>query len=194
MTRTCIFVSGYAAPGIEWCISPLTNLLRCYDWNVKVFRSGLGCPEERADDIARFVARTRGDIFAVGHSMGGVVCEALDVLTGRIDSVATLGSPLGGVPLLHLLPRWAATVGMNQLRERSKCLERIRGQEHSARYLSIAGSRDPVVTRASAFAIPHCQTAIVPSGHSELFMRKDVARIVGNFFGVAHEWDLLAAA
>lgn len=193
MTRTCIFVSGFGAPGCEWRIAPLPALLRCYDWDVRTFRSGVGSPEERAERLAATVRRIRGDVSAVGHSMGGVVCEALDVLTGRLESVVTLGSPLGGVTMLHGLPSCLCFGALRQLKEHSSFLERMHASEHSAQYLCIAGSHDPLVSRASALSVPHARTAIVPSGHTELFMRKDVARLAADFLGVTESVEELAA-
>lgn len=193
MTRTCLFISGYGAPGFEWLISPIPHLLRCYDWDVKVFRSGFGCPGERAEQIADDISGIRGEIFAVGHSMGGVVCEALDVMSGRLTQVVTLGSPLGGVPLASVLPGCMAFGSIRQIRERSRFLQRTRNSDHSAEYLSVAGTRDRVVSRMSAFAIPHAVKAVVPCGHVELFRRPDVARLVGEFFGVVASAALEAA-
>jgi len=181
-SKTCILVSGFGAPGLEWGLSPLKHLLHFHDWDVHVFRSGVGHPDDRAKRLADFVNDLEGPVSAVGHSMGGVICEALDVLTGKLDKVVTLGTPHGGVPLLRLLPFNLG--GLRELRENSAYLKELRAGAHSAEYLCIAGGHDPVVTRESAWSIKHALTALVPSGHAELFARKDVARLAGQFFGL----------
>jgi triacylglycerol lipase len=59
-------------------------------------------------EVERILLATGTDkVHLVGHSLGGVVIAqaiADDRLTGRVDTVITLGSPFGGTPWAGMLP------------------------------------------------------------------------------------------
>ncbi len=99
-------------------------------------------------EVERILVATGTDkVHLVGHSLGGVVI-ALAVadsrLTGRVDTVITLGSPFGGSPWAGVLP---FTEIVRELRAGSPLLRRLASTPvpDGVRWLSLAAALDIVV-------------------------------------------------
>ena len=99
-------------------------------------------------EVERILLVTGTDkVHLVGHSLGGVVIAlaiADSRLTGRVDTVVTLGSPFGGSPWAGVLP-FAEIV--RELRVGSPLLRRLASTPvpDGVRWLSLAAALDIIV-------------------------------------------------
>jgi pimeloyl-ACP methyl ester carboxylesterase len=99
-------------------------------------------------EVERMVLRTGADkVHLVGHSLGGVIiAQALrdSRLTGRVDTVITLGSPFGGSPWAGALPFVEI---VRALRRGSPLLRRLASTPlpDGVRWLSVTAALDVVV-------------------------------------------------
>jgi pimeloyl-ACP methyl ester carboxylesterase len=154
------------------------------------------------DTVEDLLAVTGADkAHLVGHSLGGVIiAQALtrDRLAGRVDLVATLGSPFGGTLWAGLLP-----VGplVRALRPSSPLLRRLAATPppEGVRWLAFAATLDPIVPAARAVPAHRDATlvSIDGTGHSGLLVAPDaIAQIVVATRGARRTGDrrhLLAA-
>jgi triacylglycerol lipase len=118
-----------------------------------------------------------GKVHLIGHSLGGVIiAQALTGgrLAGRVDLVATLGSPFGGSPWAALFPIGPPLV--RALRTGSPLLRRLGVARPPAgvRWLAFVSTVDPIVpadravpvhrqvTRVSIDAAGHCGMVLDP--------------------------------
>ena len=99
-------------------------------------------------EVERTLSRTGADkVHLVGHSLGGVIIAQaiLDArLTGRVDTVITLGSPFGGSPWATALPLVDI---VRALRRGSPLLRRLASTPlpDGVRWLSVTAALDVVV-------------------------------------------------
>ena len=145
------------------------------------------------EEIADRLTTTVGELLAttgapkvhlVGHSLGGVIiAQALicEQLAGRVDLVATLGSPFGGSPWAALCPVGPPLV--RALRAGSPLLRSLAGAPppEGVRWLAFSSILDPVVPgdRAVPANRPSTRVEIDAAGHSAMLLNRQViARIV----------------
>jgi triacylglycerol lipase len=151
-TNPVVLVHGLA--NRKSCWSPVTRALR--DRGVVVVTMsyplfGVSI-EELADQLAAEVQTVLADtgaeqVHLVGHSMGGlVIAQALTDarLSGRVDTVVTIGTPFGGSPLARVLP---VSETVRALRCGSPLLRRLRGVRvpDGIRWVAFTAALDVVV-------------------------------------------------
>jgi triacylglycerol lipase len=101
-----------------------------------------------AVEVGRLLSQTGADkVHLVGHSLGGVVIAqaiASGRLTGRVDTVITLGAPFGGSPWANVLPVGAI---VSALREGSPLLRRLASAPvpDGIRWLAFTATLDMIV-------------------------------------------------
>ena len=104
--------------------------------------------ERLVAEVERILCRTGADkVHLVGHSLGGVViAQAIaDIrLSGRVDTVITLGSPFGGSPWAGVLPFVEI---VRALRPGSPVLRRVASapMPDGVRWLSVTAALDIIV-------------------------------------------------
>ena len=143
--------------------------------------------EEIADRLAvevdRLLIQTGADkVHLVGHSLGGVVIAqaiASGRLTGRVDTVITLGAPFGGSPWANVLPIGAIIAA---LREGSPLLRRLASTQvpDGIRWLAFTATRDMIVPGLRSVPAHAAVEAVTVSGVGHLGMllsRQVVSRI-----------------
>ena len=122
-------------------------------------------------------------VHLVGHSLGGVVTAqaiASGRLTGKVDTVITLGSPFGGSPWAHLLPFGPI---IPELREGSPLLRRLASAPipDGVRWLAFTATLDIIVPGLRSVP-PHPQVETITVGGvghlGMLLSRQVVGRIV----------------
>jgi triacylglycerol lipase len=137
-----------------------------------------------AVEVERMLSHTGADkVHLVGHSLGGVViAQALANcrLTGKVDTVVTLGAPFGGSPWAHVLPFGAL---VRALREGSPLLRRLASvpAPDGVRWLAFTASLDMVVPGVrSVPPHPDVETVTVDGvGHLGMLLSEGLAgRIV----------------
>lgn len=132
--------------------------------------------------VQRMLSRTGADrVHLVGHSLGGVViAQAISDprLSGRVDTVITLGSPFGGSPWAGMLP----VVDMvRALRAGSPLLTRLASipVPDGVRWLSVTAALDIVVPGLRSLP-PHPQAEhVTVSGVGHLGMLVS-RRVIGH--------------
>ncbi len=132
--------------------------------------------------VERMLSRTGADkVHLVGHSLGGVViAQALSDprLSGRVETVITLGSPFGGSPWADMLP----VVDMvRALRAGSPLLTRLAATPlpDGVRWLSVTAALDIVVPGLRSLP-PHPQVEHVTVngvGHLGMLLSR---RVIGH--------------
>jgi triacylglycerol lipase len=143
-----------------------------------------GLADRLAVKVERMLSQTGADkVHLVGHSLGGVViAQALADcrLTGKVDTVVTLGAPFGGSPWAHVLPFGAL---VRALREGSPLLRRLASAPapDGVRWLAFTAALDMVVPGVrSVPPHPDVETVTVNGvGHLGMLLSEGVAgRIV----------------
>jgi triacylglycerol lipase len=150
-----LLVHGFCGSKSSW--STVTNLLRSRGATVETFSyAPFGNSVEQltnrlVSEVHRVLSQTGADrVHLVGHSLGGVLVAAAvadDRLTGRVDTVITLGAPFGGSPWARLLP----IGGIAQaLRDGSPLLNRLAAEPapKGVRWLTFTAPLDFVVPGA----------------------------------------------
>jgi hypothetical protein len=117
-------------------------------------------------------------VHLVGHSLGGVIIAQaiLDArLTGRVDTVITLGSPFGGSPWAGALPLLEI---VRALRRGSPLLRRLASTPlpHGVRWLSVTAGLDVVVPGLRSVPVhPQVETITVDGvGHLGMLLSQQV--------------------
>jgi triacylglycerol lipase len=109
--------------------------------------------ERLVDEVEKILVATGTDkVHLVGHSLGGVVIAqaiADSRLTGRVDTVITLGSPFGGSPWAGVLPFVEI---VRELRADSPVLRRLASASlpEGVRWLSLTAALDIIVPGSRA--------------------------------------------
>jgi triacylglycerol lipase len=151
-TRPVLLVHGFA--GTKSSLALVAHALRARGMTVEA----MGYPplgtsvkqltERVVAEVEKILVATGADkVHLVGHSLGGVVIAhaiADSRLTGRVDTVITLGSPFGGSPWAGVLP-FAEIV--RELRAGSPSLRRLASTPvpEGVRWLSVTAALDIVV-------------------------------------------------
>jgi pimeloyl-ACP methyl ester carboxylesterase len=125
-----------------------------------------------------------GKVHLIGHSLGGVIiAQALTGgrLAGRVDLVATLGSPFGGSPWAALCPIGPPL--LRALRPGSPLLRRLGGARPPAgvRWLAFVSTVDPIVSADRAVPVHRhvVRVSIDAAGHCGMVLDPGVvARLV----------------
>ena len=184
-----ILVHGFGATPACWFA--LRRALRAEGRTVVSF--GYSPWAASVEELADRLTTTVDDLLAttgapqvhlIGHSLGGVIiAQALicDQLAGRVDLVATLGSPFGGSPWAALCPLGPPLV--RALRAGSPLLRGLAGAPPPAgvRWLAFTSPLDPVVPGERAVPVnrPATRVDIDAAGHSAMLLDREViARIV----------------
>jgi triacylglycerol lipase len=190
--------------GSPKCWFALRKALRAVGRTVVSFDYSLWASsvEELADGLCATVeevlAVTGADkAHLIGHSLGGVIIgQALtgDRLTGRVDLVATLGSPFGGSPLAVLFPMGPPLV--RSLRGDSPLLRRLGDARAPAgvRWLAFVSTRDTIVPADRAVPAHRQVTwiGVEAAGHSgRLLDPAVIARLVA---ATAAPWESVDGA
>jgi pimeloyl-ACP methyl ester carboxylesterase len=178
-----VLVHGFAASRRGWFA-----LLRALRADARTVLSFNYSPRASSvDELAHRLTETVEDLLAVtgarnihliGHSLGGlIIAQALTGhrLAGRVDLVATLGSPFGGSPWAGVLP-----IGplVRALRPGSPLLRRLAAARPPAgvRWLAFASAVDLIVPADRAFPANRQATrvAVTTAGHSGMLLDPDV--------------------
>jgi triacylglycerol lipase len=140
--------------------------------------------EQLADQLVAHVeemlSRTGADkVHLVGHSLGGVIiAQAISDgrLTGRVETVITLGSPFGGSPWAGVLP---VVEMVRALRPGSPLLRRLAATPlpDGVRWLSVTAALDIVVPGVRSVP-PHAHQTVTVSGVGHLGMLLS-GRVIG---------------
>ena len=151
-TRPVLLVHGFAGTKSSWVL--VANALKARGAPVEamsyppVGTSVQQLAEQLVAEVERILATTGADkVHLVGHSLGGVVIAqaiADSRLTGRVDTVITLGSPFGGSPWAGVLPFVEI---VRQLRAGSPILSRLAAAPlpDGIRWLSLTAALDIIV-------------------------------------------------
>ena len=130
-------------------------------------------------EVERILSQTGADkVHLIGHSLGGVVIAqaiASGRLTGKVDTVVTLGSPFGGSPWAHLLPFGAI---IRDLREGSPLLRRLASAPipDGVRWLAFTATLDIIVPGLRSVP-PHPQVETITVGgvgHNGMLLNRQV--------------------
>jgi triacylglycerol lipase len=152
ITRPVLLVHGFA--GTKSSLALVAHALSARGLTVEAMSypplgmSVKQLAERVVAEVERILVTTDTDkVHLVGHSLGGVVIAlaiADSRLTGRVDTVITLGSPFGGSPWAGVLP--FAEI-MRELRAGSPLLRRLAATPvpDGVRWLSLAAALDIVV-------------------------------------------------
>jgi triacylglycerol lipase len=151
-TRPVLLVHGFAGTKSSWAL--VANALKARGVPVEamsyppVRTSVQQLAEQLVAEVERILAATGTDkLHLVGHSLGGVVIAqaiADSRLTGRVDTVITLGSPFGGSPWAGVLPFVEI---VRELRAGSPILSRLAAAPlpDGIRWLSLTAALDIIV-------------------------------------------------
>ena len=151
-TRPVLLVHGFA--GTKSSLALVAHALNARGMTVEAMSypplgmSVKQLAERVVAEVERILVATGTDkVHLVGHSLGGVVIAhaiADTRLTGRVDTVITLGSPFGGSPWAGVLP-FAEVV--RELRTGSPLLRRLASTPvpDGVRWLSLTAALDIVV-------------------------------------------------
>jgi triacylglycerol lipase len=151
-TRPVLLVHGFA--GTKSSLALVAHALNARGMTVEAMSypplgmSVKQLAERVVAEVERILVATGTDkVHLVGHSLGGVVIAhaiADTRLTGRVDTVITLGSPFGGSPWAGVLP-FAEIV--RELRAGSPLLRRLASTPvpDGVRWLSLTAALDIVV-------------------------------------------------
>jgi pimeloyl-ACP methyl ester carboxylesterase len=151
-TRPVLLVHGFA--GTKSSLALVAHALNARGMTVEAMSypplgtSVKQLAERVVAEVERILVATGTDkVHLVGHSLGGVVIAhaiADSRLTGRVDTVITLGSPFGGSPWAGVLP-FAEIV--RELRTGSPLLRRLASTPvpDGVRWLSLTAALDIVV-------------------------------------------------
>ena len=151
-TRPVLLVHGFAGTKSSWAL--VANALKARGVAVEamsyppVGTSVQQLAERLVAEVERILVATGTDkVHLVGHSLGGVVIAqaiADSRLTGRVDTVITLGSPFGGSPWAGVLPFLEI---VRELRAGSPVLNRLASAPlpDGIRWLSLTAALDIIV-------------------------------------------------
>ena len=151
-TRPVLLVHGFA--GTKSSLALVAHALSARGMTVEAMSypplgtSVKQLAERVVAEVERILVATGAEkVHLVGHSLGGVVLAhaiADSRLTGRVDTVITLGSPFGGSPWAGVLP-FAEIV--RELRAGSPLLRRLAAipVPEGVRWLSLTAALDIVV-------------------------------------------------
>ena len=151
-TRPVLLVHGFAGTKSSWAL--VANALKARGVAVEamsyppVGTSVQQLAERLVAEVERILLATGTDkVHLVGHSLGGVVIAqaiADSRLTGRVDTVITLGSPFGGSPWAGVLPFLEI---VRELRAGSPLLNRLASAPlpDGIRWLSLTAALDIIV-------------------------------------------------
>ncbi len=151
-TRPVLLVHGFAGTKSSWAL--VARALKARGVIVEamsyppVGTSVQQLAERLVAEVDRIVVATGTDkVHLVGHSLGGVVIAqaiADSRLTGRVDTVITLGSPFGGSPWAGVLPFIEI---VRELRAGSPLLSRLASAPlpDGIRWLSLTAALDVIV-------------------------------------------------
>ena len=151
-TRPVLLVHGFAGTKSSWAL--VANALNARGVAVEamsyppVGTSVQQLAERLVAEVERILVATGTDkVHLVGHSLGGVVIAqaiADSRLTGRVDTVITLGSPFGGSPWAGVLPFLEI---VRELRAGSPLLNRLASAPlpDGIRWLSLTAALDIIV-------------------------------------------------
>ena len=111
-TRPVLLVHGFAGTKSSWSLVAHTLSARGLTVEAMSYPPLGTSVEQLAErlvaEVERILCRTGADkVHLVGHSLGGVVIAQAIAdrrLSGRVDTVITLGSPFGGSPWAGVLP------------------------------------------------------------------------------------------
>ena len=151
-TRPVLLVHGFAGTKSSWSL--VAPALSAQGLTVEAMSyPPLGTSVEQlaerlVAEVERILRRTGADkVHPVGHSLGGVVIAQAIAdrrLSGRVDTVITLGSPFGGSPWAGVLPFVEI---VRALRPGSPVLRRVASAPMPAgvRWLSVTAAFDIIV-------------------------------------------------
>lgn len=150
--RPVLLVHGFGGAKSSW--SSIAKALSAEGFSVDTMNyAPVGCSVEQlaeklVEQVERTLSRTgAGKLQLVGHSLGGVIiAQAMSNprLSGRVDTVITLGSPFGGSPWAGALP---VVEMVRALRPGSPLLRRLASTPlpDGVRWLSVTAALDIVV-------------------------------------------------
>ena len=151
-TRPVLLVHGFAGTKSSWSLVAHTLSARGLTVETMSYpplgTSVAQLAERLVAEVERILCRTGADkVHLVGHSLGGVViAQAITDprLSGRVDTVITLGSPFGGSPWAGVLPFVEI---VRALRAGSPALRRVASAPlpHGVRWLSVTAALDIIV-------------------------------------------------
>jgi pimeloyl-ACP methyl ester carboxylesterase len=168
MSRTLVFVGGFAAPGNEWPLTPIRRSAREQGWRTKYFNERLAfgpiaTSAKRLVSLIDELDHIHDTIVVVGHSMGGLVAEHAGALGAPIDALVTIGTPHRG----HSLSRFGPLPVMREMGTNSaylRSVEAIPGPRPPI--LVITGANDRLVPKgATQPTRPHTFLEVPNVGH-----------------------------
>jgi len=182
-TRPVLLVHGFAGTKSSWAL--VADTLKARGVAVEamsyppVGTSVQQLAERLVAEVERILAVTGADkVHLVGHSLGGVVIGQAIAdrrLTGRVDTVITLGSPFGGSPWAGVLPFLEI---VRELRAGSPLLSRLASTPlpDGVRWLSLTAALDVIVPGARAVrSHPQAETITFEGvGHIGMLVSRQV--------------------
>ena len=182
-TRPVLLVHGFAGTKSSWAL--VANALKARGVAVEamsyppVGTSVQQLAERLVAEVERILLATGTDkVHLVGHSLGGVVIAqaiADGRLTGRVDTVITLGSPFGGSPWAGVLP---VVEIVRELRAGSPVLRRLASAPlpDGIRWLSLTAALDIIVPGVRAVpSHPQAETITFEGvGHLGMLVSRQV--------------------
>jgi triacylglycerol lipase len=188
MSRPVLLVHGFGGTKSSWSYLARNLSARGLTFDAITYAPFGTSVEQLADRLVAAVERVLSQtgankVHLVGHSLGGVVIAqalASGRLTGKVDTVVTLGSPFGGSPWANLLPFGAV---VRAVREGSPLLRRLASAPvpDGVRWLAFTATLDMIVPGLRSVPT-HAQVETVTVGGvghlGMLLSRQVVGRIV----------------
>jgi triacylglycerol lipase len=181
--RPVLLVHGFGGTKSSWSLLARTLNARGHTFDAITYTPLGTSVEQLADrlavEVGTMLSQTGADkVHLIGHSLGGVVIAqaiASGRLTGKVDTVVTLGSPFGGSPWAHLLP-FAAII--RELREGSPLLRRLASAPipDGVRWLAFTATLDIIVPGLRSVP-PHPQVETITVGgvgHNGMLLNRQV--------------------
>jgi pimeloyl-ACP methyl ester carboxylesterase len=183
--RPVLLVHGFGGAKSSWSLVAQALSARGVTVDAISYAPVGNSVEQLADklvaEVDRTLSRTSADkVHLVGHSLGGVIiAEAIldSRLTGRVDTVVTLGSPFGGSPWAGALPFVEI---VRALRRGSPLLRRLASTPlpDGVRWLSVTAALDVVVPGSRSVPFhPQVETITIGGvGHLGMLLSR---RVIG---------------
>jgi pimeloyl-ACP methyl ester carboxylesterase len=190
--KYAVLVSGWSGPGLEWRFSPIRTTLQEKGFRTVHFHqcsNGWGDIEHNGRKLGRLIdaLTPSGDVYLIGHSMGGLVARVGEGTAVRpIQGAVTIGTPHGGVDL----GRYAFfSTSARQMATGSEFLKKWDKIPPMSPYMSLVCQYDGIVRPIERAEWQYAQNDYVKHTHLSVIYSKNVAHKIHSFFQFCDKLD-----